>query len=404
MNAELPPPTPILWKQVLGLTALQSAITLMWLIYGLYLPQLMTQLGFPAELGAGLFMVENALAVVLEPLMGSLSDRSQAWMGTRFPFISVGVIAASALFIVLPVTVLLGGTGLRWVAILAILAWAIAMTVFRSPALALLRRYSAIQDLPIAVSLLTLASGLIGTTRPFVNQMILGLGPIATFTIASLVLLGATTALRISTPPAPPAKKQPASPPTGPSQLTLQALSAIALVGLTVSWGNRFVIDTLNRSLHSQFSAIEPGQLTLIVAVGMAIAAVPAGLLAAQFGNHRSLCLGALTTAGVVAAMALLPHPYLLIGGGLIFLLSLNFAIVGGVPFALSFVPAERAGLGVGMYFAGVSAAAGLLGLLLPPLDRMTVEMEAILGAIAFLSAAFCIGISLKFQRSHQRV
>jgi len=54
----------ILWVQVW----VQGAITLTWLIYNVYLPQLLTQFGFPASLAIGLLLAENALGVVLEPL------------------------------------------------------------------------------------------------------------------------------------------------------------------------------------------------------------------------------------------------------------------------------------------------------------------------------------------------
>jgi Na+/melibiose symporter-like transporter len=92
----------ILWVQVLALAGLQAAITLTWLVYNLYLPKLLTQFGFPASLAVGLLVLENALSVVLEPLMGGLSDQAIRWLGSRFPFISAGVILASTLFIAIP--------------------------------------------------------------------------------------------------------------------------------------------------------------------------------------------------------------------------------------------------------------------------------------------------------------
>ncbi len=84
------------------LAGLQGANTLTWLVYNDYLPQLLTQFGFPASLVAGLMVVKNALAVVMEPLMGGLSVQNQLKFGTRFPFISIHVILASTLFIAIP--------------------------------------------------------------------------------------------------------------------------------------------------------------------------------------------------------------------------------------------------------------------------------------------------------------
>ncbi|WP_228371475.1 hypothetical protein [Trichormus azollae] len=84
------------------LAGLQGGITLSWLVYNGYLPELLPQFSFPASLAAGLLVVENALAVVMEPLIEGLSDQNQRKFGTRFPFISIGVILASTLFIAIP--------------------------------------------------------------------------------------------------------------------------------------------------------------------------------------------------------------------------------------------------------------------------------------------------------------
>ncbi len=76
------PQRAVLWLPVCGLAAMQGAITLTWLIYNLYLPQLIVQLGLTKQLAEGLLIIENALAVVMEPLMGGLSDRAKRWVGT----------------------------------------------------------------------------------------------------------------------------------------------------------------------------------------------------------------------------------------------------------------------------------------------------------------------------------
>ncbi|MEW6498955.1 MAG: MFS transporter, partial [Cyanobacteriota bacterium] len=97
-----------MWLQVSALAGVQGAITLTWIIYRLYLPQLLALFGFPGVLAASLLVVENLLGAVMEPLMGGLSDQAKRWMGTRFPFISGGVILSSTLFIAIPAIVVFG--------------------------------------------------------------------------------------------------------------------------------------------------------------------------------------------------------------------------------------------------------------------------------------------------------
>ena len=173
----------ILWVQVWVLAAVQGAITLSWLIYNIYLPQLLTPFGFPASLAVGLVLVENALGAVLEPVMGGLSDQARRWVGTRFPFISVGMILASALFIAIPCVVSLipPTTVMRSLLPIVLVAWALAMTIFRSPVMCLLGMYSKPAQLPLTASFVTLTGGVIGAFKPISYKFILSLGPVYTF-------------------------------------------------------------------------------------------------------------------------------------------------------------------------------------------------------------------------------
>ena len=90
------------WYKIIGLAALQGAITLTWLIYGIYLPKLLVGYGFPAKLAITLLIIEGAIGVILEPLFGSLSDRAYRWLATKFGFVALGVIVTSAISILIP--------------------------------------------------------------------------------------------------------------------------------------------------------------------------------------------------------------------------------------------------------------------------------------------------------------
>jgi Na+/melibiose symporter-like transporter len=165
MTADARSSSPILWGQVCGLASVQGSIALTWVIYNLYLVELLTRLGFPQGLAAGLLVLENLLAMVMEPLMGTFSDRLQHRVGTRFPLVSLGMVLSAGCFIIIP-TVLFWGQGatLRWALPVVLVAWALAMTVFRSPAMSLLGRYAFRTQLPQAASVLTLVGGVAGAT------------------------------------------------------------------------------------------------------------------------------------------------------------------------------------------------------------------------------------------------
>ncbi len=196
-------PKRILWLRVFALAFIQGAITLTWVVYSIYLPKMLAQLGFAAGLAATIIIIEQALAIVFEPLFGAFSDRTQQFIGNRFPFISLGVILSSALFITLPTIVILGNPQQVWRWLLPgfAVAWAIAMTMFRSPAMALLWQAVPRQQFPQATGILIFIAGLVGAFKPFIQNIILKLGSAFTFSIGSFTLLGAAFVLRRLYPP-----------------------------------------------------------------------------------------------------------------------------------------------------------------------------------------------------------
>lgn len=399
MNHSSPPAAaqaqPILWAQVGGLALVQGAITLSWVIYNLYLGALLTGLGFPQAWAAALLVFENLLGVVMEPLMGTFSDRQQHLMGTRFPLVALGVVLSAGLFFFIPTALIWGQNAvLRWLLPLVLVAWALAMTLFRSPALSLLGRYAFRTKLPQAASLLTLVGGLAGALGPFSSQWILSLGPGVAFTVGSLVLLGAMLALRRVGP------DQTLSSPTtsGPSpqpepSLSIAKLALVFGTGVGVSLGFRMMLTTFPALLKQQVPNANVAVTMGLVFLALASTALPAGALATRLGNRRAMVTGlallALLAAGMLAvhstAMGLAVAVFL--GGA--------FSLVanGTMPFALSMVPASKAGLGTGIYFSGGALAMSLWGLILGG-DRLSPGWSALLTALAFLGAGLCVGAS----------
>jgi MFS family permease len=381
---------PVFWKQVLGLAAVQAAISLMWVMYGLYLPELLSQFGMSPQTALALLIVENGLAIALEPLMGGLSDQVQYWVGTRFPVIVVGVAIASGLFLLIPTLAILGspGAAMRVVVVVVLVAWAIAMTIFHSPVLSLLRRYSTVSHLPIAMSLLTLASGLIGTAKGLVTEMILSFGPAVTFAVGSFTLLGATAALRAVDPASPPASS---SQPTESQTLPVSRLGLIAIIGFAVGWGNRLILDNLVKAFQIHYPD-DVGGLMLAIALGLAILALPAGMVATHFSNRRVLCAGLLLSSGF-AAIVTLSTSLILMGATIALMLCLSLVLNSTIPFALSLVPSNKAGLSTGMYTGGLAASVSFFAFLYRQPEQITPGFGALMVAIAFLAAACCIFI-----------
>ncbi|HLP87036.1 MAG TPA: MFS transporter [Nostocaceae cyanobacterium] len=373
----------ILWLRVGLLAGLQAAITLTWLVYNAYLPKLLTQFGFPATLAAGLLILENALGMILEPLMGGLSDRTSFKIGSKLPFITVGVILSSALLLAIPciLTFVPPIEVLKGILPLTLVAWAIAMTIFRSPAMSFLGRYATPQELPLAASLVTLAGGIVGAFRGYGNQFILSLGEIWAFAIASFVLLTAGFTLRFFPPP----------PPTSDIQtpkIPIKPLIYIFLTGASIAFGTRFLMDALNKMLKLQYPTTDISLLMLAVGLTLAAAALPAGFIGVKLGNTRTMLLGIAATICGIAIMlymgALFPIILIIIAG-------FSLIVNGVIPFCLNLMPERWGGLGIGMYFGGFSLAMSLFGVMFPKMEIITPAWGGVGTISAFLLAAVCI-------------
>jgi Na+/melibiose symporter-like transporter len=394
----------VLWLQVWGLAGLQGAIALTCLIYSVYLPQLLAEFNFPAQVGIALIIVENGLAVLLEPLMGGLSDRDKRQFGSRFPLIAAGIVLASTFFIAIPTAVVFGkGIGeFRWILVTVSVAWALAMTVFRSPVITLLRNYAPPEGLVLANSLLVLVAGLFTAFKPIARSWSVNLGAVFAFAMGAFALLGAAAILRYVNLPETLARanltataieqKTPKNPPLH------IALSLIFLIGMAIAWGTQFAIATLYQTLMLQTGMDNVDWLMVGVGIVLALAAPPTADWALRIDNQRAMFAGAIATAMLLQIAVFIPNWLTLVITMLGLLIAFNLVLNGAIPLVLMLVAPHQAGIGAGMYFSGMAAAESLLGFLLPLEQSITPHVGAIGGAGAFLLLSACVAVSIKWR------
>ncbi|MEB3230125.1 MAG: MFS transporter [Leptolyngbyaceae bacterium] len=389
----------VLWMRVWGLAAVQGAISLTWVIYILYLDKLLIQYGFSAEFAAGLLIVENVLAAIMEPLMGTLSDRFQHWLGSRFPFIAVGLIAASACFVAVPVVLAFGSPSgiMRWLLPTAMVLWALAQTVFRSPAMSLLGRYAYATNLPRAASILTLMSSMISPLRTFATDLILQIGPLFAFSIGSISLLVAATALGMVGPDQGLAAAH-AFQENRRSTLSASLLKLVLVfgTGIGTTMGFQFIMQALPNSL-TDGALIGSKGLIGAISAALIVTALPAGELATRLGNRRGIVVG---LVGLVAACGLLAIAQQQTIGVLALAIALGAAVSlvsnTSVPFALSMVSPQRAGLGTGIFFSGAAVGFTLFVKIKPAVTELP-AMAALGGAAVYGLAAVCVMLSTRW-------
>ena len=381
----------ILWRQVGGVAALQAAITLTWMLYRLYLPQLLAGFGF-AGFDRGITILEDSLAITIEPFAGWLSDKQRHWMGTRFPLIVVGTILSSVLFIAIPAIFIFGNpvSPLRWMLPVVIVAWSMAMAMFRSPAVSLLGQYATQTQLPQAMSLLVFVGGLAGAARPLSGDFILNLGPAFAFAIGSFVLLGAVAFLRSVNPDAALSELPPDT--AISERVSITALGLVAVTGMAVAWGSRAMGERiLPHVFQTQIAGVDSKLLMAGFSLALAFASMLAGVIAVRWGNQRTL-LGGLVATAVLLLIMVFSQGFVMVAATVLAVIFTNSLIITAVvPFALSLVPPRRGGLGVGFYFGGFSLGMTFYSVVFVAPKVVPAVTTAIVGAIAFLVAGVCV-------------
>ncbi|MFN9536880.1 MAG: MFS transporter [Pseudanabaena sp.] len=394
------------WLQVWGLASVQGAMTLTWIAYAIYLPQFIEQVfGYPTsqaqQFAALILVIENVIAVIVEPLFGGLSDHWQRWYSTRMPVIIAAVIASTALFIGLPCVAIFGGANeiTRLILLSLAILWAIVMATFRSPVMCLLGIFAGATKLPQAGSVLTLVGSFVASIRPLGTKFILSLGAPATFTIASIVLLASVAGLRsamthIPKNLNPELEKQESL----PIRDCLSNLAIVLFVGAAIGLGMRLLMgDVLPRTIKSDITGFTGLSFELL----MGTALISQGFIALFTGRISKLIdnkhLMIISLGCVAAGLGLLSAGYGAIASIIIILFMLTCLSTvnnGMIAFALTMVPKSLSGLTVGMFFGGLSGAIAVFGYLVPkPAEMISTPNVILLTAIAFLAAG--VGIAL---------
>jgi hypothetical protein len=322
-----------------------------------------------------------------------LSDRAYRFVATKFGIISFGIILTVAITGLIPMIVIFGDvfSAIRWFLPGVLIAWAMAMTVFRAPAISLLGKYASTSELPIAMSFLTVVSTFIGALKPISQSFILSIGAPFAFTLASIVLLAATGLLEYLDPGInqhlPETKRQP---------IALRLIGLIISMGLGIAWGSRCLFETLPKMLKIQFPQLDPVILMTVISTAIAISALPGGVFAARHGNQRLMLLGIGATLIGLVGMFLLPAPITLTISIILFISCFSWITNGAIPLAINLFPADRSGLAVGLYVGSFAGGLSSFSSLFNPVTNLTPLLGTICGSIGLMIAGGCIWKSLK--------
>lgn len=289
-----------------------------WQAYDNVIPLILTNKFGMNQTWSGVIMaLDNLFALFLLPLFGALSDKTNTKFGRRTPYIFIGTICAVLVFIFLPLIDTL------WLFILALLLVLLSMSIFRSPAVALMpdvtcKPYRSKAN--AVINLMGTAGGMIvlvfGTIFKTSEEHKTDFFPYILAT-AGLMLLGLIVFLLTvrekkwaaemieDAEKYFPDKEEEERETVGGKLTKSQIVSLVLILASVALWYMGYNAVTSKYSLYATNVLGHDYNLTMMIAQGAAIVAyIPVGLLASKMGRKKTVLIGValLFTAFLTAA------------------------------------------------------------------------------------------------------
>ncbi|GAB4401716.1 MAG: SLC45 family MFS transporter [Anaerolineales bacterium] len=376
-------------------------ISLLWSLYNSFVPiflqsgnpeftrqlleagkALPTVAGFGLSAGvAGFIMtLDNIAAVFIQPWIGVRSDKTRTRWGRRMPYILAGAPIAAVAFAVIPFVVKaipqsLNGQlsemkGLFALFIVAIGVMLLAMSIFRTPVIALMPDIIPSPLRSKANGVINLMGGVGSLLAFFGGSMLYNIDPALPFVVGAVVMLGACLIVvwRIKEPkdfPDDPEEKQLGVIANLKEVLADPDRSAIRILLAIFFWFLAFnALETFFTSYGVFYLGISESRAALLLgffSVAFIIFSIPAGFIATKFGRKRTILTGIVSLAVLLFLGYWIPNVtfitvMLVLAGFAWALININ-----SLPMVVDIAPQSRLGSYTGLYYF-FSASAAIVG------------------------------------------
>lgn len=282
------------------LALVQFCFALTWVVYVIYLPQLVEAAGLPRSVVPWLLMVDQLVFIVCDVAVGLASDRAATLLGRLGRWMVAATLLSMAAFVALPF-VAPGGSPVLLLGLT--LVWAASSSLLRAPPMTLLGRYAATPQQPVLVALLLLGSGVASALAPYLGLVLKGWDARGPFVLSSLslaaVTLGMVAAERAL---ARSRAARPAATLPGPApQPTVRAATPVAgfmLAALLAAGAFQLQANVVHAPAYLQHAdASQLPWLMPLFWVGFNLAMLPASLLTRRWGGLPVMAAAALGAA-----------------------------------------------------------------------------------------------------------
>lgn len=351
------PEKAIPWKVIWALALLQGANVFGFMAYYYAQPQVLAQFNYSGTFWVTFLIVAQAIiAIVMNPLMGSIVDKHKTKSDKMFNLIGLGVNLAGLVFVV----VALGTTQhpdslfysvVRPLVPVLVVLWLIAMNIFSSPAMSLLRTFAPEGRIVEANSAFAIVSLGLFMIAPYLPHILDHVPLPAIFLAGGIVLYSAYRLLLSVAPSVEPVEET-------VSDKLIQNLGLVFAVGFIVNIVTKIPLAATPILVAPSLASlgVDANVLTTIAFIISIAASIPISK-SIKRGDGKILAFSLLS--GVLLFFLGLYCSYALMGIGIVILLGLTSAFleVNAVPFVFTRVKGGQSGLGIGSFFSGYAFA-----------------------------------------------
>ncbi|MDZ4158248.1 MAG: MFS transporter [Anaerolineaceae bacterium] len=291
-------------------------VSVLWGVYNAFVPLfLANRFGVPPALIGTFMTLDNIAALLIQPTVGSWSDRLRTPIGRRMPFILVGAPLAALAFGLLPLAAILP------LFVACTITMILTMAMARTPIVALMPDITPSRFRSQANGIINFMGGVGAITSFLGGAALYELNPAFPFWMASILVVAAVLLvfLFIKEP-----RQTAASPEAQPSLIkNLQMIlrdrekSALRILLAIFFWFISYTaieaFFTLYAVNHLKLTEADGARLLGQLALLFVLFSLPAGYFGAKFGRRVTILLGITLMGSTMLAMYLIPPTVLVI-------------------------------------------------------------------------------------------
>ncbi|NHI83865.1 MAG: MFS transporter [Candidatus Thorarchaeota archaeon] len=383
-NANEAPKMRWLYVLAIGLGFFTTGVS--WSVYNSYLPAdflpAFISGDFENTIIGAIMVLDNILALFLQPYIGARSDKTRTRWGRRMPYILIGTPIAAIYFSLIAYG---WAASMFWVMFGMITVFNVAMAFYRAPVVALMPDLVPSEHRSKANGVINLMGG-IGAIYAYAvasqiykirdtnlasifHVQIWQIGPVLAFVTTSLIMIIAVIVLFlvIKETDSPKREEEEEQEEIGILEAMRQVSfsddkSAIAILGAIFFWFLGYnAIETWFTKYGKEvlgFATADASFLLNGIALAFVIFAVPAGFIAGRIGRKKTILGGLVIMLAALVALWVVSDYYTILG--ILVVAGVGWAMVNvnSIVIVWQLLGQKRLGAGTGLYyFASMSAA-----------------------------------------------